>query len=54
MCFNFFTVGFSLLLLLSSCYKTAPKDEDLRTIPSTNNPHVLPVPRQSGLPGATY
>ncbi|MBS0616018.1 MAG: hypothetical protein JSR58_05650 [Verrucomicrobia bacterium] len=39
------------LLFLAGCYEWAPPQDDLRTVPVTNNPHVLPgVTRPSPLP----
>lgn len=39
------------LLLLSSCYSMSSDDEDdLRTVPVTNNPYVIPN-HGGGLPG---
>lgn len=37
-------------LLLTGCFQTYNEDDDLRTIPVTNNPHVVPN-HGSGLPG---
>jgi hypothetical protein len=34
-------------LLLAGCYKTAPDEDELRTVPVTNNPHALPGPIRS-------
>jgi hypothetical protein len=30
------------LLLLAGCFQTYNDDEDLRAVPITNNPHVVP------------
>ncbi len=44
-----------VLSLLSGCYELAPKDEDLRTIPVTNNPHAHPgYERPSSVPQMQY
>lgn len=31
------------LLALSSCFQIYDEDDDLRTVPVTNNPHVVPT-----------
>lgn len=33
---------FLSLLTLTSCFQTTNEDDDLRTVPVTNNPHVVP------------
>ena len=38
-----------LLLAASGCFQTSGDDADLRTVPVTNNPHV--VPQNGGLMG---
>jgi len=38
------------LLALTGCFQTYNDDDDLRTVPVTNNPHVVPN-YGSGLPG---
>lgn len=35
------------LLLLAGCYKSAPEENELRTVPVTNNPNILPGPQRS-------
>lgn len=30
------------VLLLGGCYKMAPDDDALSTVPATNNPNILP------------
>ena len=37
------------LLALAGCFQTTGDDADLRTVPITNNPHI--VPSHGGLPG---
>jgi hypothetical protein len=37
------------LLSLTSCFQTHTDDDDLRTVPVTNNPHIVPN-HGSGLP----
>lgn len=34
-------LSFALSVLLTSCYQ-AHSDDDLRTVPVTNNPHIVP------------
>jgi hypothetical protein len=38
------------LLILSSCFQAYDGDEDLRVVPVTNNPHIVPS-HGNGLPG---
>ncbi len=38
------------LLALAGCFQTYSEDDELRTVPVTNNPHVVPN-YGSGLPG---
>lgn len=38
------------LLLLAGCFQTSSDDADLRTVPVTNNPHVVPN-HGGGIPG---
>lgn len=38
------------LLALCGCFQTYNGDEDLRTVPVTNNPNIIPN-HGSGLPG---
>ncbi len=38
------------LLTLTGCFQIYDEDDDLRTIPVTNNPHVVPS-HGSGMPG---
>jgi len=38
-----------LLVGLAGCFQTYNEDDDLRTVPITNNPHVVPN-HGSGLP----
>ncbi len=40
------------LLLAAGCYQ-AHSDDDLRTVPATNNPHVIMGDRRS-VPGANF
>ncbi|HSX26169.1 MAG TPA: hypothetical protein VLE89_04090 [Chlamydiales bacterium] len=40
---------FLALLALAGCFQTYSDDDDLRTVPITNNPHVVPN-YGSGLP----
>lgn len=40
---------FMSLLCLAGCFQTYNDDDDLRTVPVTNNPHVVPN-YGSGLP----
>jgi len=35
------------LLLLAGCYKTAPDEGELNTVPVTNNPNLLPGPARA-------
>lgn len=37
------------LLALAGCFQTFNEDEDLHTVPVTNNPHIIPN-HGSGLP----
>ena len=39
-----------LLTVLTGCFQAYNEEDDLRTIPVTNNPHVVPN-HGSGLPG---
>ncbi len=39
-----------ILLALAGCFQTYSEDDELRTVPVTNNPHVVPN-YGSGLPG---
>jgi len=41
---------FLSLIGLAGCFQTYNADDDLRTIPVTNNPYVVPS-HGSGLPG---
>lgn len=41
---------FLSLLFLAGCFQTMNPDDDLRTVPVTNNPHVVPN-YGSSLPG---
>ena len=38
------------LLGLAACFQTYNEDDDLRTVPVTNNPHIVPN-YGNGLPG---
>ena len=38
------------LLLLAGCFQTSSDDEDLRTVPITNNPYIVPN-HGGGIPG---
>ena len=38
------------LLVLAGCFQSYNDDDDLRTVPVTNNPHVVPN-YGSGMPG---
>ncbi len=38
------------LVLLSGCFQVYDDENDLRTVPITNNPHVVPS-HGSGMPG---
>ncbi len=40
---------FIALLGLAGCFQTYDEDDDLRTVPITNNPHVVPN-HGSGMP----
>ncbi|MEM8628507.1 MAG: hypothetical protein AAGF04_00280 [Chlamydiota bacterium] len=48
---NWFTYSFFLgfLFCLSSCASWAYEEEDLSTVPVTNNPHIVPQ-HGSGMP----
>jgi hypothetical protein len=48
---KFFTVTvlFSLVLCLMGCYQ-AHSDDALRTIPTTNNPNIVPRSQSMGMP----
>lgn len=35
------------LLVLTGCYKTAPDEGELNTVPVTNNPNLLPGPARA-------
>lgn len=39
-----------ILLAFAGCAQIQPEDTELRTVPVTNNPHI--VPQGSGFPGA--
>ncbi|MBX7066036.1 MAG: hypothetical protein K1X28_02280 [Parachlamydiales bacterium] len=41
---------FLTLLALAGCFQAYNPDDDLRTVPVTNNPHVVPS-YGNGLPG---
>jgi len=41
---------FFSLLALSGCFQAYNPDDELRTVPVTNNPHIVPN-YGSGLPG---
>ncbi len=41
---------FLTLLILTGCFQTYNPDDDLRTVPVTNNPYVVPS-HGNGLPG---
>ncbi len=49
--FVFFSIN--LCLLFSGCYQ-AQSDDDLRTIPTTNNPNVVPSSGSNMLPKAGF
>lgn len=38
------------LLIVTGCFQAYNPDDDLRTVPVTNNPHVVPN-HGNGLPG---
>lgn len=38
------------LVAAAGCFQTSNSDDDLRTVPVTNNPHVVPS-HGGGLPG---
>ena len=40
-----------LLSLLASCYQIH-SDDDLRTVPTTNNPHLIQDSNKGGMPPA--
>jgi len=39
------------LIALAGCFQAYNEDDDLRTIPITNNPYVVPSSGGSGIPG---
>jgi hypothetical protein len=41
---------FLALLACAGCFQTTSDDNDLRTVPVTNNPHVVPN-HGNGIPG---
>ena len=42
-------------IFLGGCYKISPEEDELRTVPTTNNPNVFPSsPRPNTLPAAAY
>lgn len=41
--------AFLLLVALSGCFQAYNDEDDLRTVPVTNNPHIIPG-HGSGLP----
>jgi hypothetical protein len=43
-------MGIFFLLALTGCFQAYNADDDLRTVPVTNNPNVVPK-YGSGLPG---
>ena len=48
-------VWLSALSLLAGCYGLSPTEEDLRTVPVTNNPHVHPgYQRPTSVPQMQY
>jgi hypothetical protein len=48
-------IALLLLLACCGCFQTSGDDADLRTVPVTNNPHIVPqhsiLPGQSGQQG---
>jgi hypothetical protein len=44
-------LAISLLLACCGCFQTTGDDADLRTVPVTNNPYI--VPQHGMLPGQT-
>jgi hypothetical protein len=42
--------GFLSLVCFAGCFQTTGDDADLRTVPVTNNPHIVPN-HGGGLPG---
>lgn len=48
-------IAVASLALLSGCYELSPQEEDLRTVPVTNNPHVHPgYERPKSVPQIQY
>jgi hypothetical protein len=45
-------IAFLSLLILSGCYSMSSEEDDLRTVPITNNPYVIPN-HGGGLPGVS-
>ncbi|MFI5334216.1 MAG: hypothetical protein ACHQT8_03495 [Chlamydiales bacterium] len=42
-----------LVLATSGCFQ-AHSDDDLRTVPSTNNPHIIMGDKRPSIPGANF
>ena len=40
---------YAAFLVLAGCFQAHNQDDDLRTVPVTNNPHIIPS-HGSGLP----
>jgi hypothetical protein len=50
----FFSTACLTLLTLTSCYQ-AHSDDDLRTVPATNNPHIIgEAMMEKSAPGMNY
>ena len=41
----------TLLFLLTGCFQAYSEDDELRTVPVTNNPHIVPNYGSSPIPG---
>ncbi len=49
----YFLLFFSLVLGMSSCYQLH-SDDDMRTVPTTNNPHLIQDPNKGMPPAVGY
>lgn len=51
---SFFVFAYLTLLTLAGCYQ-AHSDDDLRTVPATNNPHIIgEAMMERSTPGMNY
>lgn len=52
--FRFCCFAFSLLIGMSACLYKMPNDDDIRIVPTTNNPHVIKDTGAMAVPGIDY